>query len=59
MAFIGHPVMGDIKYGAPERLPNQEIALYSCKLVFNHPISNEEISLTSPEPKTWEQFKLY
>jgi 23S rRNA pseudouridine1911/1915/1917 synthase len=59
MAFIGHPIMGDIKYGAPERLPNQEIALYACKLVFNHPISNEEVSLTAPEPKTWEQFKLY
>ena len=59
MAFIGHPIMGDIKYGAPERLPNQEIALYACKLVFNHPISNEKISLTAPEPKTWKQFKLY
>jgi 23S rRNA pseudouridine1911/1915/1917 synthase len=58
MAFTGHPIMGDIKYGAPERLPNREIALYACKLVFNHPISNEEISLTAPEPKTWEQFKL-
>jgi 23S rRNA pseudouridine1911/1915/1917 synthase len=59
MAFIGHPIMGDIKYGAPERLPNQEIALYAYKLVFNHPISNKEITLTAPEPKTWEQFKLH
>ena len=23
MAFIGHPIMGDIKYGAPESLPNR------------------------------------
>ena len=58
MAFIGHPILGDVKYGAPEPLPNQEIALYAHKLVFSHPISNEEITLTAPEPKTWEQFKL-
>jgi len=58
MAFIGHPIIGDVKYGAPEPLPNQEIALYAYKLVFSHPVSNEEITLTTPEPKTWEQFKL-
>ena len=39
-------------------LLNQEITLYAYKLVFNHPISNEEIQLTAPEPKTWEQFKV-
>lgn len=58
MAFIGHPIIGDVKYGAPEPLPNQEIALYAHKLIFSHPVSNEEITLTAPEPKTWEQFKL-
>ena len=58
MAFIGYPVLGDVKYGAPEALLNQEITLYAHKLVFNHPISNEEIQLTAPEPKTWEQFKV-
>ena len=58
MAFTGHPIMGDVKYGAPKPLPNQEIALYAHKLVFSHPVSNEEITLTAPEPKTWKQFKL-
>ena len=58
MAFIGHPIIGDVKYGAPEPLPNQEIALYAHKFIFSHPVSNEEITLTAPEPKTWEQFKL-
>ena len=58
MAFIGHPIIGDVKYGAPESLPNQEIALHAHKLVFNHPISNEEITLTSPQPKTWERFEI-
>ena len=57
MAFIGHPIMGDIKYGSRIPLAEQEIALHAYKLVFNHPISNEEIKLKIPEPKTWEQFK--
>ena len=57
MAFIGHPIVGDIKYGAVEPLPNQEIALFACKLVFNHPISNKEITLTAPEPNNWVHFK--
>ena len=58
IAFTGHPIIGDIKYGAPDTLPNREIALYACKLVFNHPISGEEITLTAPEPKNWEQLKV-
>ena len=57
MAFIGHPIIGDKKYGAPYSLPNQEIALYACKLVFNHPTSNVEVRLTAPEPKTWDNLK--
>ena len=58
MAFIGHPIMGDMKYRAPNPLPNQEIALYACKLVFNHPISNKEITLTAPEPSIWAKLKI-
>ena len=41
MAFIGHPIIGDKKYGAPYSLPNQEIALYACKIVFKHPTSKK------------------
>ena len=57
MAFIGHPVMGDKKYGASENLPNHELALYAYRLTFNHPISNLKISLTTPEPKNWSELK--
>ena len=58
MAFIGYPILGDIKYGAPGSLPNHNIALYACKLVFNHPVSNEEIILTAPEPEEWSKLKI-
>jgi 23S rRNA pseudouridine1911/1915/1917 synthase len=57
IAFSGHPIIGDIKYGAPDPLPDQKIALFACKLVFNHPISREEMTLTAPEPEDWSQLK--
>ena len=58
MAFIGHPIMGDKKYGACKTLPNYGIALYACKLTFNHPISNQKITLTTTEPTSWAQLKV-
>ena len=57
MSFIGHPIIGDIKYGAPNPLPNRELALYAYELVFKHPISNKETTLTAPEPRLWEKLK--
>lgn len=53
LAFIGHPILGDVKYGAPYTLPGQQIALYARKLVIHHPISKEEITLESPPPPGW------
>ena len=53
MAFTGHPIMGDVKYGAPDPLANHKIALHAHKLVFSHPVSNEETTLTVPDPDDW------
>jgi len=53
LAFIGHPVLGDVKYGAPAPLPGQQIALYAHKLIFRHPVSGEEMRIESPPPPGW------
>ncbi len=53
IAFTGHPIMGDVKYGAPDPLANHKIALHAHKLVFSHPVSNEETTLTAPDPDDW------
>ncbi len=53
LAFIDHPILGDVKYGAPHPLPGQQIALYAWKLVVQHPVSKEEISFESPPPPGW------
>lgn len=53
LAFIGHPIVGDKKYGAHSTLPEGQVALYAHRLIFNHPTSKEEISIESPPPPFW------
>lgn len=53
LAFIGHPISGDKKYGASTSLPDRQIALYAHRLIFEHPISKEEVSIESPPPHFW------
>lgn len=47
LAHIGHPVKGDVKYGA--RRPNADgsISLLAYKLLFQHPVSKLDIEVIS------------
>lgn len=51
MAHIGHPVVGDPKYG-PRRSPFAIAgqALHSAELVFRHPVSGAALTFTAPLP---------
>ena len=53
MAGMGHPVLGDRKYGSPFCLPDRRIALLAKRLVVKHPTKEEEIMIESPVPDTW------
>jgi len=59
MSNIGHPLVGDIKYGTRKQkgLTNN-LALWSYGLSFNHPIKNETLNFTSfpPEQYPWDMF---
>lgn len=46
MAYIGHPLVGDELYGGSRRLINRQ-ALHCVKLMFNHPITNQEFNFYS------------
>ena len=50
LAGIGHPVVGDIKYGAPERLDDGSVALHSARLALDHPVGGNRVSLSAPPP---------
>jgi 23S rRNA pseudouridine1911/1915/1917 synthase len=53
LAFVGHPVLGDKKYGAAKALPQKQIALYASSLTVRHPINKKEMVFTSPPPEGW------
>jgi 23S rRNA pseudouridine1911/1915/1917 synthase len=44
MAYINHPLLGDLLYGANNKLINR-VALHSYKLSFIHPIFKSEVNL--------------
>ena len=48
MAYIGHPVLGDEKYGSKGKFPMQ--ALHSYYLKLRHPKSGEEMEFTAGLP---------
>jgi 23S rRNA-/tRNA-specific pseudouridylate synthase len=51
MAAIGHPVVGDARYGAPDkRLGSGRFFLHAGKLEFTHPQSGERVQFSSPLP---------
>ena len=57
LSFIGCPILGDLKYGAPEPLPDASIALHSRSLSFIHPVKKEPIELVAelPEEEWWKK----
>lgn len=58
-AKAGAPLLGDVKYGAGEPLPDRSIGLHARKLVFAHPVTGEQVSLEAPYPKAphWQRFR--
>ena len=53
LAAIGHPIAGDVKYGARSPLPGKNILLYAVGITFTHPVKNEEMSFDIPLPTDW------
>ncbi len=55
MAYIGHPVVGDPKYGpTTSPFPIAGQALHAAELTFRHPASGAELVFTAPLPADME-----
>jgi 23S rRNA pseudouridine1911/1915/1917 synthase len=52
-AAQGHPIIGDIKYGAPFAVPDQSIRLMAKSLSIKHPTRDEWITIEAPDPQ-WD-----
>lgn len=50
LAYIGHPVAGDPKYGPKRTLAISGQALHAAKLTFAHPRTGDELHFTAPLP---------
>ena len=48
MAAAGHPIKGDLKYGARRSDPNGGIRLHAYKLSFIHPVTHQNITVEAP-----------
>ncbi len=51
LATLGTPLLGDVKYGAPEALPDRSIALHALSLTVPHPTRDELVRLSCPPPE--------
>jgi 23S rRNA pseudouridine1911/1915/1917 synthase len=56
---VGCPIVGDLKYGFKSPNPDKSICLHARKLIFRHPVKNEEMSLMAPlwPQSFWDVFK--
>lgn len=52
LSHIGHPIKGDVKYGARRKNKDRSIHLHAYQLEVPHPKSNQIIKLTAPIPET-------
>jgi 23S rRNA pseudouridine1911/1915/1917 synthase len=52
-AHIGHPIVGDLRYGAPSPLPQKQIALFAKELTVDHPVGGKKLRFESPLPCSW------
>lgn len=50
MQSIGHPVVGDKKYGATHS-PIKRVGLHALELSFQHPVTNETLEFSTPIPR--------
>ena len=58
LSAAGHPVRGDLKYGAVTPLADKSIALHAAGLRVPHPVRDEVIDLSAPPPsiEPWSAF---
>jgi 23S rRNA pseudouridine1911/1915/1917 synthase len=58
LASLGHPVIGDDRYGGRTRRPPvsvEGLALHAASLAFEHPITRVRMEFTAPLPPRLER----
>lgn len=55
LARLGHPIVGDIKYGSRESFA-AGIALHARRLACEHPVKKSRIEIEAPLPRSWQAY---
>lgn len=60
LSNIGHPIVGDLKYGSSIKLKNEEIALWSQSISLIHPTTKEAMLFKSNPHRSypWNLFQI-
>lgn len=60
LAKMGHPIKGDLKYGAPRSNPDGSISLLARRIEFVHPVSGQPICVEAslPDDRLWQALSL-
>lgn len=56
LAAMGHPILGDFRYGASRELDGRNLALHCYRLGVIHPTKKEWMSFSAPPPPSWGGF---
>lgn len=58
LSSIGHPIKGDLKYGARRSNADGSISLLAKRIEFEHPVSHYQIIVEAPVPDNdiWKKF---
>ncbi len=54
MQDLGHPIIGDGRYGIEEVNPIGRLALHAFKLCFYHPVTGEQMRFETPYPQNFK-----
>ena len=59
LASMRCPILGDLKYGAPQPLPDKSIALHARQLQFEHPTLKTQVTVSAQPPQNavWAPFR--
>jgi 23S rRNA pseudouridine1911/1915/1917 synthase len=54
LSSLGHPIVGDGKYGCTSTFRDRDIALHAARVEFSHPINRSQlVSVVAPVPAIW------
>ncbi len=55
-AHRGHPLLGDLRYGAENIFDGRNLALHCYQIGIDHPVKKKFMRWTAPPPDTWKGY---